>query len=258
VKPNFSLIVANWKMELSLNEALTYFSDYHDPFINIANSSGRRIVICPSFPALYPLKNMFDQTKIALGAQDCSAFRSGAYTGQVCSTSLSQLGCDYCIIGHSEQRTHCCQTNAIIAEKAQRLLEQNIQPILCIGESKQDYENKKSLSVLEKQLVSVITSIAEFELTEVPIYIAYEPVWAIGTGVIPSHDYLINIFDWLNQQTMAILGKERIVGLLYGGSVSEQTTSHFKEIQAISGLLVGKASLDFQKFNNIVNLYKNS
>jgi len=255
VKPEHSLIVANWKMQFSFLEATEFASEYHENFIALSKKESAIITLCPSFPALYPLSRYFKGSDITLGAQDCSQFRSGAYTGQVCATSLAQIGCHYCIIGHSERRSYNQETTDEIAEKAQRLLEQEVQPIICIGETKKEYEAKETFCVLEQQLEPVLAKISKFGDSQEPIYIAYEPVWSIGTGKVPSIDYLTQVFEWLTSQTQKSLGKERIVGLLYGGSVSAETAADFSTITPLSGLLVGGASLDFQKFNNIVNLY---
>jgi len=255
VKPEHSLIAANWKMQFSFTEAIEFTSEYHENFIDLSKKESTIIALCPSFPALYPLSRYFKGSEISLGAQDCSAYRSGAYTGQVCAASLAQIGCHYCIIGHSERRYYNHETSDEIAEKAQRLLEQEIQPIMCIGETKKEYEAKETFCVLEQQLEPVLTKISRFNESHEPIYIAYEPIWSIGTGIVPSVDYLIQVFEWLTSHTQKFLGKERIIGLLYGGSVSAETAADLHSIYPLSGLLVGGASLDFQKFNNIVNLY---
>ena len=182
-------------------------------------------------------------------------FRSGSYTGQVCAESLSQIGCHYCIIGHSERRKYNNETDVEIAEKTVRLLEQELQPIICIGEPREEYERKTTFAALKRQLEPVLRRIADFSISHEPIYIAYEPVWSIGTDTVPSTEYLNEVFDWLEKQTQEALGTKRIIGLIYGGSISEETAPIIKAVKGISGLLVGRASLDFQKFNNIVNLY---
>ncbi len=248
------LIVANWKMQLTFDEALRYVKDHHKQLINLRKKTDTKIVLCPSFPALYPLKTLLDTTEIYLGAQDCSPFKSGAYTGQVSAESLSQIGCTYCIIGHSERRRYNHETNAEIADKAARLYTQRIQPIICIGETKKEHEAKKTFVSLEQQLSPILKTITDNQTWNLPFYIAYEPVWAIGTGATPSIEKLNKTFDWLYNQIRHILGERCIFGLLYGGSISDQNVTGFKAIPTISGFLVGGASLDFKKFNNIVSL----
>lgn len=254
MKPNSFTFVANWKMQLSFNEAEELAREYFEHLALIKKIPTSLIILCPSFPVLFPLSRLFKSSEIILGAQDCSQFHAGAYTGQVCAKSIAELGCRYCIIGHSERRHYNHETNAEIADKAQRLLEQELQSIICVGETKQEYEEQKTFTALEQQLEPVLTRIADIGISHEPIHIAYEPIWSIGTGIVPSNTYLNEIFTWIENRTQKILGKERVVGLLYGGSVSEQTVPALKKIKKISGLLIGEASLDFQKFNNIVNL----
>jgi triosephosphate isomerase len=250
--------IANWKMQLSFNESEELAREYIKHLSQVKKMNNILIVLCPSFPALFPLGHLFKGSEIMLGAQDCSEFRAGSYTGQVCAESIAQLGCHYCIIGHSERRLYNHETNTEIANKAQRLLEQELQPIICVGETRQEYEEQKTFTILEQQLEPVLTRISEIRICQEPIHIAYEPIWSIGTGIVPSNSYLTEVFSWIEDQTQNILGKERLVGLIYGGSVSEKTIPVLKQLKKISGLLIGEASLSFQKFNNIVNLYKSS
>jgi len=258
MKLDSSLIVANWKMQLSFNEALELAGDYYEQYVLDKKTVESEIVLCPAFPTLFPASRLFRGSSIKLGAQDCSPHRTGAYTGQVCAESLAQVGCTYCIIGHSERRHYNQETDVEIADKAQRLLEQEVQPITCIGETKQEYESQETFRMLQQQLDPVLERIATFGIPQEPIYIAYEPVWSIGTGIIPSTEYLTSIVTWIRKYTEQKLGQAQLVGILYGGSVSSQTVPQLKEVKELSGLLVGGASLNFQKFNNIVYLYSNS
>lgn len=246
------LIVANWKMQLSFKQTLQFCTNYHKQFISISNLPHKKIVLCPSFTALYPITQLFSNTALAIGAQDCSRYKMGAYTGQVSALSLAQLGCSYCIIGHSERRMYCHESDQEIAEKAVRLLEQNIQPLICIGESKHEYEQQQTKAVLERQLEPLIPVIQHITHAH-DILVAYEPIWAIGTGTIPSTEYLTTTFTWLEQYLKKRLPLHTAI-LLYGGSVNEQTITHIANIQKISGLLIGGASLNFKKFNNLISL----
>ncbi len=254
MNPNHTLIVANWKMQLSFNESIRHVENNRNRLAELGNHPDRQIVLCPSFPALYPIQEIISKTPIHLGAQDCSAFRGGAYTGQVCAESLCQIGCQYCLVGHSERRINNNETEEEIANKVQRLLEQELQPIICIGETLAEYKDMSAVQTLANQLKPIFIRIAQMESSELPIYIAYEPVWAIGSGKTPDTNYLGEIFSFLQQKVTKELGRQRSVGLLYGGSICSTNVSRFKEISAISGFLVGGASLDFQKFYNIVNL----
>jgi triosephosphate isomerase len=240
------LFVANWKMQLPVNHAVQLCADNSASLKGMADMS--TIVVCPSFEALYPVSKVLEDTGAALGAQNCSMYRPGAYTGEVSARSLAELGCTYCIVGHSERRLLSHETNQDTANKIARLIENNITPLICIGETKQEYEDKKTKLVLATQL-QLLTTI---QLPHHCIF-AYEPVWAIGTGQIPTQVYLTEVFAWIRQHCATQLpGVART--LLYGGSVTDQNIKNLTQIKDIDGFLIGGASLDFQKFQNIVSL----
>lgn len=236
------LYVANWKMNKSFSAAMSFAQKYKNELSQLSNEKNS-IVVCPSYPALFPLAQLFSDTTISVGAQNCSAHEAGAYTGQVSAQSLKQAGCTYCIIGHSEQRAYCHLTDQEISEKLKLLLANNIIPIICIGESEQTYKEKKTFEVLSTQLELLLPQLG----TSASV-IAYEPVWAIGTGIVPENSYLKTIFSWLKQKKIAHCQ------LLYGGSVNEKNRDQLLQIEAIEGFLIGGASLDFQKLQKIVSL----
>ncbi len=240
-----SLFVANWKMMMPLTKAISFCKDNKNTLIVLSNSS--QLIICPSFPILKLLTTIFENTQVAIGAQNCSRYKEGAYTGEVSSEMLAAMGCLYCIIGHSERRRYFGETNEDVAEKAKQLLACNIQPIICIGETKQEYENQETFRVLTEQLAPICHTIKK----EKSIIIAYEPVWSIGTGIIPSQRYLTMIFSWLFDHMKQVVNNPIF---LYGGSVMENNVALIKQIPFVSGFLIGSASTDFQMFEKIVLL----
>jgi len=231
------IYAANWKMQLSFSQAISYAEKNSHAFAELTTHG--TIIVFPSFDALYPITQQFEQTHVATGAQNCSAYASGAYTGQVQAQSLNDIGCSYCIIGHSEQRTACQKRNQVIAEQAEQLIQVGIIPIICIGETKEQRDNKQTKEILTKQLAP---------LNEIKkshnIIIAYEPIWAIGTGTIPESRELTETISWITEQNN--------MPVLYGGSVNEENASTLKAIPEVAGFLIGGASLDFQKFKKIV------
>lgn len=247
---NEFLYIANWKMQLSYNQAIQVCKDHFNDLAHL--STKRTIVLCPSFDALAPLAELFKKRNIHLGAQTCATQIKGAFTGQVSAQSLQELGCTYCIVGHSEQRQHCNQSNELIAQKVITLLHHNIKPIVCIGEHKNDHETQTTFATLEKQLTPIFNAITQLPTKDHTICIAYEPIWSIGTGVIPEHDYLQEAFDWLAQQCNNRIPHTQ-VKLLYGGSVNENNSTALKKITGINGFLIGSASTDFKKFEKIVS-----
>ncbi len=161
--------------------------------------------------------------------------------------SLKEVGCTYCIVGHSEIRRDLQETGADIAQKVERILEQDMQPIICIGESKQEYEAQETFTVLGKQLKLILPILKQ---SSAPICIAYEPIWSIGTGIIPEAPYLQKVFDWLSTTTK----NNPYIRLLYGGSVNDTNAAQLLTLAHVDGFLIGGASLDFQKFQKIVSL----
>jgi len=246
--------IANWKMNSSFEQSLTFCMHNQPALLQLSAYPDTTLVIAPSFPTLYAIAQLFENSALHVSAQNCSEYTHGAYTGQVDSTSLAQVGCTYCIIGHSETRAYCGETDAQIAKKVNCLLEQNITPIICIGETKADYEQGKTFALLEQQLLpirKVLTSEALTAHTNNRCLIAYEPIWAIGTGITLLTDYLTKVFSWLQVYCAKHMPNTNIT-LLYGGSIDENNAGTLKAIDGINGFLIGGASLDFQKLQKII------
>lgn len=230
------IFIANWKMELSLTEQVTYCQDNLEALKKIEN----KIVLCPSFPALISCAQIIKDTEIALGAQGCSSHEKGSYTGQVSAQQIAQTGASYIIVGHSEERALGI-TNEEIAQKALRTIEAGLIPIICIGESRQAYEKKTTKQVLVAQLAPIKEAVGN-----APAYLAYEPLWAIGSDTYPTLTELHAVFDFLE-------GHMPSCAYLYGGSVSEKNIEELTTIKAICGFLIGRKSLNFQEFKKIVS-----
>jgi triosephosphate isomerase len=241
-------------MQMPYHAALTFCQEYAKELSILGSHT--TIIVCPSFSFLDKATQIFKNTAISIGAQDCSAQSHGAYTGQESAESLAQVGCSYCIVGHSEQRIGSSESNQTTADKAARLLEQGITPIVCIGETRQEYEEGATLKILEQQLTPIFEMLKEFKKENESafcVFLAYEPVWAIGTNTIPTADYLEKIFSWISttgtSHTPHITYK-----LLYGGSVNSANVQKISAAKGIDGFLIGSASLDFQNFKKIVSL----
>ncbi|KKQ33439.1 MAG: Triosephosphate isomerase [candidate division TM6 bacterium GW2011_GWF2_37_49] len=245
--------VANWKMYLNFDESIKYITDNMDALINLAQLPDTKIVIGPSFPMIYPMTHMLKSSKIEFSAQDCSTHANGAFTGQVSVKTLSEIGCKYCIIGHSEIRHYNNETDEIVAKKIDLLIDQKISPIICIGENESQKKDGHTFSVLEEQIKNVLelVKIECNKLNGLPIFIAYEPLWSIGSGTIPEKDHLETVFAWLHGQVQKNSASTHW-NLLYGGSLSEENIAAFKKIDYLSGFLIGKSSTNFQEFEKIV------
>jgi triosephosphate isomerase len=248
------LVIANWKMYLPFNEAIEYATSNYDELVKLATKSKQKVVLCPSLESLYPLIEIFKSTPITIGAQNCSSHTNGSFTGQTSAKSLLELGCSHAIIGHSEARRECDETDEQVALKCEHLLDYDIIPITCVGETEQEYDNGETLNVLKKQLKPVCEALdGRIVHPYLTPYIAYEPIWSIGTGKIAPIDHLEMIFSWLHGQ-LATNCPTIQWGLIYGGSITPENIDNMKQIKEIDGFLVGKSSLDFQKFQKIVEL----
>ncbi|MFH1254337.1 MAG: triose-phosphate isomerase family protein [bacterium] len=245
--------IANWKMYFDFNESMNYATKNLDQIISLADLPNASIILCTSFPMLYPLTQIFRQTKVQIGAQNCSDHTKGPFTGQVCAKTLNQIGCTSCIIGHSEIRRYKSETDEMIAKKFDMLIDNGLSPILCIGESESDYKNGKTIEIIDAQLKKVIEIVSQMakKLNGRPIYIAYEPEWCIGAGKTPPEDKLETIFAWINAQ----IQKHSPISnwqFLYGGSVNTENAARIGQISYVNGFLIGKMSTNFELFEKIV------
>lgn len=245
-------IIGNWKQYFSYYQARDWFTMHGKELAQLAEQTQHGLALCPSFDGIALAQQATKDTRVAIGAQTCSAFTNGAYTGEVSAQSLKELGCEVGIVGHSERREHAGLTNTQIAQQMSQLVAHNISPIVCIGESIQEKERGTTLVFLEEQLEPVLKKLNTVLATQMPIFIAYEPIWSIGTGNVPEREYLEDIFAFIGQYISKRTPLD--TKLLYGGSVSANTVTHFTSISAVSGFLVGKASTDFQELKKIVSL----
>lgn len=254
------LYVANWKLYFSYQEMDKWLKAYGTQLSNLAEemlTHDAKLIVCPSFTSIHTVVSQYHDTPVLIGAQDCAPEVEGAYTGQESATTLASLGCTYCIIGHSEQRlsaylngnrTHSelfAEENRLIGQKAAALLENDITPILCIGETLYEREQQETASVLKSQLK---------ELKHLPkssLIIAYEPIWAIGSGVLPTNDEIIHEINFI-KSCIESTNPGISATILYGGSITDQTSANLKEIDELDGFLIGKASTDFQELEKIV------
>jgi len=239
--------IANWKMNLSFTESIDFCTNNLDLLKTL--SSTANIVICPSFVALAPIAQVLKNTTIALGAQDCSEHATGSYTGEVSAQSLAETGATYSIVGHSERRMYHNEDTATLIKKIDLLYQNKITPIICVGETKEDFLHKKTFDALTEQLELILKTIAYHKHDHA--IIAYEPFWAIGTGIVPDNVYLAEIFAWLEQFINAYI-RDCTKQLLYGGSVNQKNIHQLKSIPKIDGFLIGGASTDLQEFYKII------
>jgi triosephosphate isomerase len=238
------LIVGNWKMHGSLASNAALLAE-----IQSATQAPCDIAVCVPFPYLEQTQSALGNTSIKWGAQDVSAHAGGAYTGEVSATMLADFACRFCIVGHSERRQYHAESDNIVGQKAKRLLEQGITPIVCVGETLQERKDNLTESTVARQLNAVLSAINAPE----KIVLAYEPVWAIGTGVTATPDMAQQVHAFLRQQ-LALVNKSaaQVVPILYGGSMKPDNAAALLCMDDIDGGLIGGASLKAVEFLAIV------
>jgi len=243
------LIAGNWKMNKLTNEAKKLAEDIVK---GIKDEKEVDVVLIPPFTALYIVSSVISNTNIFLGAQNVFWEKEGAYTGEISPLMLLDLGCKFVIIGHSERREYLNETDEMINKKIKTALNFNLYPILCIGETEEEREAGKTFDKIKMQLENDLKNISNIE----NLIIAYEPIWAIGTGktALPEQAQEVHFFirDWIKDK----YGKElaNSLRILYGGSVKPANIYSLLVEPDIDGALIGGASLKAKDFIEIVRI----
>lgn len=244
------LLAGNWKMYKTAAETAAFFEKFR-PLIEHANHCD--IVICPPFPNLAAAVQAAHGSRIEIGGQDLFWEREGAYTGEVSGPMLAAVGCRWVIIGHSERRQYFGETDQSVLKKTVAALEAGLNPIVCVGERLEEREAGETEEVLSAQYRGGLAGLTLEQIRRVTI--AYEPVWAIGTGRTATPEVAAEAHRFLREQVAAQHGREAAQGLriLYGGSVKPDNIRGLMAQPEIDGALVGGASLDPVSFASIVN-----
>ena len=230
------IIAANWKMNLNLND-INLFSES----LKINNFSNHvQVCIFPQFLHLNYLINLLKTTPVYFGGQNCYLKTTGPYTGEISPVALKEIGCDYVILGHSERRQIFKETNDHIKKCSEAAINANLTPIICVGESLDNRNNKKALDFVKEQILN------STPVTKNEIIIAYEPIWSIGTGIIPSKEEIFEMHDFIKKIAYSLLNAK--VKVLYGGSVNLNNLEEVLSVNNVDGILVGGASLKVKDF----------
>jgi triosephosphate isomerase len=246
-----TLIVANWKMNLNTSQASTLVHRLHE---RTRIQRGTEIVLAPSMLTLQPLSMQIDRRKFRLAAQNAFHKDEGAYTGEVSFSMLRDL-VHYVIVGHSERRIHFGETLPMIRDKVQAAIRNEISPIICVGETKQERKEGHTRRVLHDQVTSALHNLTARDIADVVI--AYEPVWAISTfgGELAKPGDAEDAIAYIRHQIEQLYGAKAAqqVRILYGGSVDDTTVRGYLEVAGCDGVLVGGASLNPYKFAGIID-----
>ena len=229
-------IAANWKMNLDKKSILEFSKSLHKfKFSNEIN-----VCIFPPIIYIDYLKNLINNLPISVGGQNCHFKPSGAFTGEVSANFLKDTGCEYVLVGHSERRILNNENNAEIKSRAQTGINSNLKVVLCVGESLTNREEGKALDYIEKQINDCLPN--NFK----NLFIAYEPIWSIGTGKIPSAFEIEEMHSHIKKIAFRISNKK--INVLYGGSVNTENINEILKINNVDGVLVGGASLKAKDF----------
>ena len=236
------LIAGNWKLNCNIEEA----KDLSSSILNILRDKDLSSDVALFPPNIYidTVEKIINNSNIFVGAQDCSIHISGAYTGEVSAQMLKDMKCKYIIVGHSERRIGKHETNNDVALKAKNVMENEMCPIICVGEDAKDRDTGNALNFIEKQLnESIPKNYKNF-------IIAYEPIWAIGSGKIPTIDSINEMFNMIRQWLLNN-GIDNNIKILYGGSVNKDNAKEIFSSRDLGGLLIGGVSLKAQEFSEI-------
>jgi triosephosphate isomerase len=241
------LVAGNWKM----NGLRSSLDEIRAVVAGVGPIARPDVVLCPPATLLMAAADICRNSKVRLGGQDCHSGPNGAHTGDISSEMLADAGAAYVIVGHSERRADHGETNDLVQAKALIALKAGLTPIICVGETRAERDAGQALTVVGTQLKGSVPIDPGSGLV-----VAYEPVWAIGTGVIPTLKDIAEMHAFIRQELSVLLAKDgRHVRLLYGGSVKPENAAELAAIENVNGMLVGGASLKSADFLSILKVY---
>lgn len=245
------IVAGNWKMNKTLQEGIELAKEVNEK-IKALNASNVKVIIGTPFIHLAEVNKTVDPAVIAVSAQNCATEASGAYTGEVSAAMVASTGCKYVILGHSERRSYYGETDEILVKKVARALENDLEVIFCVGEVLAEREAEKHFEVVKSQLVNGLFNLSAADFSR--IIIAYEPVWAIGTGKTASSAQAQEMHAFIRNVVAEKYGKE-VAGdtsILYGGSCNAKNADELFANPDVDGGLIGGASLKAEDFSIIV------
>jgi triosephosphate isomerase len=249
------IVAGNWKMNMDYHEGLTLFTEVLG-LVKQDITGTQQAIVCSPFIHLYSLTELSkDQSNVSVGAQNAHQAESGAYTGETSAKMIASVGATYVILGHSERRQYFGETNELLAKKTDTVLKNNLTPIFCIGETLQEREGGIHFDVIKQQLVEGVFHLDAAAFSK--LVIAYEPVWAIGTGVTASAEQAQEIHAFIRKEIAAKYSQAVADGItiLYGGSCNPKNAPELFAKEDIDGGLIGGASLKARDFVDILKVF---
>ena len=243
------VIAGNWKMNMLPNEAIEYI----DKLVPLVKDKKNEVILCVPYTDLFYALLTAQNTNIKIGAQNMHFAEKGAYTGEVSAKMLKSINVEYVIIGHSERRQYFNETDETVNKKIKSAFENGLKPIVCVGETLEERESGKTESIITKQTELALDGLTNEQVENT--IIAYEPIWAIGTGKTATSEDANNSIKAIRNKIEELYGKEvaEKVIIQYGGSVKSKNAKELFSMSDIDGGLVGGASLDPEEFSKIVN-----
>ena len=243
------IIAGNWKMNGLAGDAESLLKEMAGIQHGVAE-----LIVIPPFTALEQARRVLSGTWLQWGAQNVYPAESGAYTGEISPLMLKELGCGWCLCGHSERRRILGETDAFISRKLRALLDAKIKPILCVGETREERQNGQTALVVQREVEEGLSAVTAEEALQVVI--AYEPVWAIGAGQAATAEEAGEVCGWIRECVSRRFGIKaaEAMRILYGGSVGKDNIIHFLQVPDIDGALIGGASLRADEFHAIYNM----
>ncbi len=241
------IVAGNWKMYKTPGEGRKFIEEFNNLMLKIDDVE---VIFCPPFPALFNIDVILRNSPYKLGAQNCHWESEGAYTGEISGPMLAETGVDYIIVGHSERRHIFGETDEWINQKVSAVLDGELKPILCIGETLEQRKRNETKKVLETQLQKGLNNIDNIS----NVMIAYEPVWAIGTGETANTVQVKEAHNWVREILADLYTRDVAdqTAILYGGSVKPNNAAELFEIKDVNGFLIGGASLNIDSFKEII------
>ncbi|MDD5428163.1 MAG: triose-phosphate isomerase [Candidatus Omnitrophica bacterium] len=243
------IIAGNWKMNKNIAESIDLANTVKRSLYDVESVE---IVLCPPFTSLSDVNEVLIESNIGLGAQDVYWEKEGAFTGEVSCSMLKSAGCKYCIVGHSERRQFFGETNETVNKKAKALLANSLKPIVCVGEKLEDRKADKTFQVVKDHVVNSLAGLTKEDMANVVV--AYEPVWAIGTGVNATKEQAQEVHKYIRGLLKEMFDEATAdsVRIQYGGSVKPDNIKELIQQEDVDGALVGGASLKADPFAQIV------
>ena len=249
------IVAGNWKMNMDYESGVSLFSEILN-MVNDEITGKQEIIVCPPYIHLSSLSKLSKQnSKVSVGAQNCHKAESGAYTGEISAGMIKSAGAKYIILGHSERRQYFGETDALLAEKVQVVLQQQLKPIFCIGETLEERNQQRHFEVIKTQLEQGLFQLSADDFSSVVL--AYEPVWAIGTGLTATPEQAQEVHAYIRKEIGLKYGQAVADGLtiLYGGSCNPKNAAELFSQADIDGGLIGGASLKSRDFVDIVKAF---